>query len=101
MTTVARSRRVAGATTNQTSTPLAPLSESAAQLLAESIPHMVWMAAPDGATTYFNRRGTDYTGCPAETNYRWNWVTLVHPADVERAKQGWEQATRTEAEYWV
>ncbi len=78
-----------------------PLSESAAKLIAESIPHMVWTAAPDGATTYFNRRGTEYTGCPAETNYQWNWVTFVHPADVDRALRGWEQATRTETEFWV
>jgi PAS domain S-box-containing protein/putative nucleotidyltransferase with HDIG domain len=101
MTTIVRSSRIAQATEYPTSRPLAPLSESAAQLIAESIPHIVWMAAPDGATTYFNRRGTDYTGRPAETNYQWNWVTLVHPADAERAQQGWELATRTEAEYWV
>jgi len=48
-------------------------------MIAESMPHIVWAASPDGATTYFNRQGTDYTGCPRETNYDWNWVTLVHP----------------------
>jgi PAS domain S-box-containing protein/putative nucleotidyltransferase with HDIG domain len=101
MTTIARSSQAAEATADPTITSMAPLSESAAQLIAESIPHMVWMAAPDGATTYFNRRGTEYTGCPAETNYRWNWVTLVHHADVERAQRGWKLATTTEAEYWV
>ena len=57
--------------------------------IAESIPHIVWTASPDGATTYFNRQGTDYTGCPRETNYEWNWVTLVHPEDAERAAQAW------------
>ena len=40
-----------------------------AQMIAESIPHIVWTASPDGATTYFNRLGTDYTDCPRETNY--------------------------------
>ncbi|MDQ1437966.1 MAG: hypothetical protein QOK43_1595 [Acidimicrobiaceae bacterium] len=70
-----------------------------AQLIAESIPHIVWMASADGSTTYFNRRGTDYTGRSADTNYDWNWVTLVHPDDADRAREAWEYATRTETNY--
>jgi PAS domain S-box-containing protein len=68
-------------------------------MIAESIPHIVWTASPDGATTYFNRQGTDYTGCPRETNYEWNWVTLVHPEDAERAAQAWQHATTTGSDY--
>jgi PAS domain S-box-containing protein len=68
-------------------------------MIAESIPHIVWTASPDGATTYFNRQGTDYTGCPRETNYEWNWVTLLHPDDVERAAQAWRRATMTGTDY--
>ena len=67
--------------------------------IAESIPHIVWTASPDGATTYFNRRGTDYTGCPRETNYGWDWLTLVHPGDVERVRLAWEHAAETQTEY--
>jgi PAS domain S-box-containing protein len=70
-----------------------------AELIAEAIPHIVWTAAPDGSTTYFNRQGTDYTGYPRATNYGWNWVTLVHPEDAERAKQAWQHATATGTEY--
>jgi PAS domain S-box-containing protein len=70
-----------------------------AETLAESIPHIVWTASPDGATTYFNQRGTDYTGCPRETNYEWNWVTLVHPEDAERAAQAWQYATITGTDF--
>jgi PAS domain S-box-containing protein len=68
-------------------------------MIAESIPHIVWTASPDGATTYFNRQGTDYTGCPRETNYEWNWVALVHPEDIERAAQAWQHATTTGTDY--
>jgi PAS domain S-box-containing protein len=70
-----------------------------AEMIAESIPHIVWIASPDGATIYFNRLGTDYTGCPPETNYGWNWVTHVHPEDVERAGRAWEHATTTGTEF--
>jgi PAS domain S-box-containing protein len=68
-------------------------------LIAESIPHIVWTASAGGATTYFNRRGTDYTGFPREANYDWDWVNLVHPDDAERAHVGWEHATTTETPY--
>jgi PAS domain S-box-containing protein len=70
-----------------------------ARLMAEAIPHIVWMASPDGATTYFNEQGIEYTGCSRETNYDWNWVALVHPEDAERARDGWETAVRTETEF--
>lgn len=70
-----------------------------ARLMAEAIPHIVWMASPDGATTYFNEQGTDYTGCSRETNYNWNWVTLVHPGDTERAREAWQAAVQTETEF--
>jgi PAS domain S-box-containing protein len=77
----------------------AVLDKQYGQMIAESIPHIVWTASPDGATNYFNRQGTDYTGCPRETNYEWNWVTLVHPEDAERAAQAWQLATTTGTEY--
>ncbi|MCU1461322.1 MAG: hypothetical protein JWO37_1397 [Acidimicrobiales bacterium] len=69
------------------------------ELIAESIPHIVWLASPDGATTYFNRRGVDYTGRRPEANYDWGWVNLVHPDDAERARLGWEHAIETETPY--
>src|SRR6478672_9291167 len=77
----------------------AVLDRQYAEMIAESIPHIVWTASPAGATTYFNRQGTDYTGCPRETNYEWNWVTLLHPEDAERAAQAWQHATMTGTDY--
>ncbi|MDQ1687602.1 MAG: hypothetical protein QOK42_577 [Frankiaceae bacterium] len=68
-------------------------------MIAESIPHIVWTASPDGATTYFNRQGTDYTGCPREANYEWDWLWLVHPQDAERAAHAWQHATMSGTAY--
>jgi PAS domain S-box-containing protein len=73
----------------------AVLGRQYAERIAESIPHIVWTASPDGATTYVNRQGTDYAGCPRETNDEWNWVMLIHPEDAERAAQAWQRATMT------
>jgi PAS domain S-box-containing protein len=76
-----------------------PGGQPDAELIAESVPHIVFTASPDGATTYFNRQGTEYTGLPAETNYGWNWFTLVHPADVQRAGNAWQHAIATGTEF--
>jgi PAS domain S-box-containing protein len=69
------------------------------RMMVDAIPHIVWVASPDGVTTYFNQQGTEYTGRSRETNYGWNWVTLVHPEDAERAREGWATAVRTETEF--
>ncbi|HEX3284750.1 MAG TPA: EAL domain-containing protein [Mycobacterium sp.] len=67
--------------------------------IVESIPHIVWTASPDGFTSYVNRRCVDFTGCSREANYGGKWIELVHPDDVERAKEAWSRATETETGY--
>jgi PAS domain S-box-containing protein len=67
--------------------------------IAEAVPHIAWTARPDGFTDYFNRLGTVYTGLPGEATHDWNWVSLVHPDDADRARGGWEHAVRTETPY--
>jgi PAS domain S-box-containing protein len=68
---------------------------AACELVAESIPHIVWLSHPSGSTDYVNTLGTDYTGLPREANYGGRWLELVHPDDAERASLGWQHATRT------
>jgi PAS domain S-box-containing protein len=63
--------------------------------IAETLPHIVWVGAPDGTTEYINAQGTDYTGVPRTDFYDWGWVELLHPDDAERAREGWEEATRS------
>src|ERR1700734_133191 len=60
--------------------------------LAENIPHIVWAAGADGATTYFNQRGSDFTGLPPEANFGWGWVSLIHEDDAEGALGDWNVA---------
>jgi PAS domain S-box-containing protein len=64
--------------------------------IADSIPHMVWVAAPNGSTEYFNRWGTVFTGRPADAHYGWGWLSLIHPDDADRARSEWELAVATE-----
>ena len=69
------------------------------QPILDSIPHIVWVAAPDGSTTYVNEYCVEYTGRPREANYHWGWTALVHPEDAERAERHWRDAVRDGTEF--
>ena len=69
------------------------------QLIADSIPHIVWMATEDGSTDYFNRQGIEYTGGSREANYGRDWVKFVHPEDAVAARDAWEHAIRNKEPY--
>jgi PAS domain S-box-containing protein len=71
------------------------LDRESFELIAESIPHIVWLADADGSGDYFNTMGTHYTGLPRQATYGWRWLELVHPDDLERARLGWEHATQS------
>jgi len=66
------------------------------ELIAESIPHIVWMTDPDGSAEYVNRRGAEYFGCPPEALQAWDWVGFVHPDEVECVVSAWKDATRSQ-----
>lgn len=70
-----------------------------AHLITDSIPHIVWTASPDGATTYLNRQGSDYTGCPLESADDWDCAALAHPDDATRARLAWRHAIETQSAY--
>ncbi|MDQ1481296.1 MAG: hypothetical protein QOI44_2157, partial [Actinomycetota bacterium] len=74
------------------------LADADLRLIAESIPHIVWMAAADGSSTYLNRQGADYAGHALDVNAP-DWVALLHPDDAERATCAWEHAARTQTPY--
>ena len=67
-------------------------SEERYRVLVETIPHMVWMAGPDGSTDFLNQRGATLLGIPPEAVYGWNWRLVVHPDDQERSRLRWERA---------
>jgi PAS domain S-box-containing protein len=69
------------------------------RMMAEAVPHIAWTARPDGFTDYFNVLGTRYTGLAQEAYCDWNWVSLVHPDDADRARGGWEHAVRMETPF--
>src|ERR1700693_5185428 len=53
--------------------------------ILESVPHVVWVCRPDGATEYVNRRGLDLLGLDAASTSDMGWLRLVHPEDQRAA----------------
>jgi PAS domain S-box-containing protein len=74
-------------------------SESRFRALAQAIPNHVWTASPDGKLDWFNVRVYEYAGIrPGELNGD-AWVTMVHPDDVAKTSEAWQQALKTGETY--
>jgi PAS domain S-box-containing protein len=76
-------------------------SEQRFRFLAESIPQMVWTAAPDGGLDYVNGQGSKYFGTPQEALLGGGWLEGVHPAERERTLSLWNQFIATAAPYEI
>jgi PAS domain S-box-containing protein len=57
--------------------------------IIERIPGIAWSGAPDGSTTFVNRRWSEYTGLSLEDTAGSGWQTAVHPDDLERTVERW------------
>ena len=75
-------------------------SEVDLRVISESIPHIVFLAGTNGASPFLNQRGADYVGVAAATQ-DWDWLSTIHPDDVDAARLGWQHAVRTETEYFL
>ena len=66
-------------------------SEELFRLIADAIPHMLWLKRADLSTEYINRRGLQYNGISQEEFQRWDWTQAVHPDDAQRTGQAWQE----------
>ena len=67
-------------------------SEARFHLLSDAAPVMVWMAGADRQFIDVNRPFTDFTGRPHQAELGNGWTANVHPDDLSRCLQGYEQA---------
>jgi PAS domain S-box-containing protein len=75
----------------------AALLESEQQLrtLADSIPQLAWMAAPDGSIFWYNRRWYEYTGTTFEQVQGWGWQSVHDPETMPLVLERWRESLRT------
>jgi PAS domain S-box-containing protein len=76
------------------------LAETATRLrlLTDTLPQIIWTAAPDGRLEYCNERWTDWTGLPGEAALGDGWTAVLHPEDLEPTTQAWLAAATADAE---
>ena len=70
-------------------------SESRFRLMAETIPSILWTAAPDGTITYINERWYEYSAMSKEQHAGlWSNV-VIHREDYQRCVDAWAGALET------
>jgi PAS domain S-box-containing protein len=70
-------------------------SEQRFRVMADSTPSLVWMCDERGRITYLNGRRLAFTGPDPDTGYGDNWITYVHPGDVEHMLGNLYEALKT------
>ncbi|BDI28780.1 hypothetical protein CCAX7_008310 [Capsulimonas corticalis] len=71
-------------------------SELQYRLLAETIPHIVWMTDPGGVMQYLNHRWTDYTGHHfQDASQAQEVAAFIHPEDLPALDAAWAAAAHT------
>jgi PAS domain S-box-containing protein len=64
-------------------------SERQFRTLADSIPHLAWMANPDGHIFWFNRRWYEYTGTRLREMEGLGWQRVYDPDVLPQATERW------------
>ncbi|HEV2405786.1 MAG TPA: ATP-binding protein, partial [Ktedonobacterales bacterium] len=70
-------------------------SEAKFRALADNIPHLAWMAHPDGSIFWYNRRWYDYTGASPESQQGWGWQSVHDPDVLPAVTERWQHSLAT------
>jgi PAS domain S-box-containing protein len=74
-------------------------SELKLREIIETMPSMLWSAAPDGEPTHINQRILDYSGLRLESFLNLGWKKFVHPEDFPETARAFYHAIRTGEPY--
>lgn len=75
-------------------------SEKEFRQLADSLPHIVWTARPDGFIDYYNKQWYDFTGF--DENYGdQSWIPILHPDDVQLCLDKYYHSVKTGESYAI
>jgi PAS domain S-box-containing protein len=75
-------------------------SEDRVRLIINTIPIMAWTTEPNGVVDFLNQPWIDYTGLSLK-HYANNPIGPIHPDDIARATEKWQQKMKAEESYEV
>lgn len=67
--------------------------------LADAMPHVVWIAAPDGTVLYYNKNVADFSGAYQDESGRWYWENVLYDPDRQVTIDAWNEAVKTGTPY--
>jgi len=71
------------------------------RLVVDTIPTLAWSARPDGSAEFFNQRWLDYTGLSADQALGSGWQVAIHPDDLPRILETFQEALNSVKPYEV
>lgn len=69
--------------------------------VSDFMPQIAWSTNADGYHDFYNKRWYEFTGLTFEETKGDQWVKVLHPDDLERAKRVWRQCLATGERYEV
>jgi PAS domain S-box-containing protein len=69
--------------------------------IIDTVPSMLWSAAPDGEPTHLNQRVLDYSGLQLENFLDLGWKAFIHPEDFAETAKAFFHAIQTGESYEV
>jgi PAS domain S-box-containing protein len=76
-------------------------SESKHREIIDTVPLMLWSAAPDGEPTHVNKTILDYSGMRFEDFLNLGWKEFIHPDDFEKTANAFSHAIQTGESYRI
>lgn len=69
--------------------------------LANAIPHILWIAGPEGRIDFFNQQWFSFTGLTFEQSEGWGWKSAIHPEDLPIYLDRWEKTRKDAASFEI
>ncbi|HUR66270.1 MAG TPA: PAS domain S-box protein [Chitinophagaceae bacterium] len=69
--------------------------------MADNVPAMIWMSGNDKYSDFFNKTWLEFTGRTLEMESKEGWLQNVHPEDVQKCIDGYNQAFLEQKGYYT
>ena len=79
--------------------PAEPVQAGLLGGLADAVPHLVWVATPDGIVREYSARIDAYAARRGAHDDGWEWEAMVHPDDLPGTLRSWEAAIASGSPY--